>query len=324
MGSIKVPGACPRWWPEPGLGGVLVCGSRWMDAATVRALSVHQADGPDGAWVGGMGSGARVPGGDANDVAVVEPSGGVGEAAGGSVSTAVCSLSTAVCEACCGVGMLVASGVTVSTAVGVGDTAVSGVGVPVDAGVGTGAGVNVAGTVVSVCSAVAGGVGVDAAGGGVEVGCGVLLTGGSGVGGDVGLGPGTGTGAGDGWSVGIGLAAGDEVGVDAEGSGASVAVGVAEAVCTTTSAPSSPWSAIVAGTTRTVTWALAALALEALIVAVLVQVPGATARTVTSFTPPVPGSSAPIDSVKPEGVKQPPLMVSVSQTFSAVAEPVLP
>ena len=306
------------------MGGALVRGSRWMDAATVRALSVHQADGPDGSGVGGRGSGARVPGGDANDVAVVEPSGGVGEVAGESVSTAVCSLSTAVCEACCGVGVLVASGVTVSTAVGVGDTAVSGVGVPVDAGVGTGAGVNVAGTVVSVRSAVAGGVGVDAAGGGVEVGCGVLLTGGSGMGGHVGLGPGTGTGTGDGWSVGIGLGAGDGVGVDSGGSGASVAVGVAEAVGTNTSAPSRPWSAIVAGTTRTVTWALAGLALDALIVTVFVQVPGATARNVTSVTPLAPGSNVPIVAVKPDGVKHPPLTASVSWTSNAVAVPVLP
>jgi hypothetical protein len=295
-----------------------------MDAATVRALSVHQADGPDGSCVGGMGSGACVPGGDAKDVAVGASSGGVGEVAGGSASTAVCSLSTAVCEACCGVGVLVVSGVMVSPAGGVGDIAVSGVGMPVDAGVGTGAGVNVAGTVVSVRSAVAGGVGVDAAGSGVEAGCGVLLTGGADVGGDVGLGPGTGTGAGDGWSVGIGLGVGDEMGVDSGGSGASVAVGVAEAVCTNTSAPSRPWNAIVAGTTRTVTWALAALALDELIVTVFVQVPGATARNVTSVTPLAPGSNVPIVAVKPDGVKHPPLTPSVSWTSNAVAVPVLP
>jgi hypothetical protein len=73
-----------------------------------------------------------------------------------------------------------------------------------------------------------------------------------------------------------------------------------------------------------VTWSLDDSALAALIVTLLVHVPGALATNVTCVTPPAPGLSVPIVWVKPDGVKQPPVALSVSTTPVAGTEPLLP
>ena len=62
----------------------------------------------------------------------------------------------------------------------------------------------------------------------------------------------------------------------------------------------------------------------ALIVAVFVQVPGLVALNVTRMTPPWPGLTVPIFRVKLDGVKHPPLEVSVTTTPVAGTGPILP
>jgi hypothetical protein len=62
----------------------------------------------------------------------------------------------------------------------------------------------------------------------------------------------------------------------------------------------------------------------ALTVAVFVQVPGPLAVNLTRITPPWPGLRVPIFLVKLDGVKHPPLELSVTTTPVAGTEPILP
>jgi hypothetical protein len=71
---------------------------------------------------------------------------------------------------------------------------------------------------------------------------------------------------------------------------------------------------------RSVSW----VAFAAVMVAVFVQVPGLMALSVTRMTPPWLGLMVPIFRVKLDGVKHPPLEVSVTTTPVAGAVPILP
>jgi hypothetical protein len=122
--------------------------------------------------------------------------------------------------------------------------------------------------------------------------------------------------------TGSGLIVAVAVGTSMSGAGTvAVAVGAAVASRVTSHAFR---SAAAAGTTRTDTRSLAEVALSALIIAVLVQVPGALARKVISLTPLAPGASVPMVSVKPSGVKHPPLAASLRTTPVAGIAPLLP
>jgi hypothetical protein len=229
---------------------------------------------------------------------------GCSGAEGGGVTMVASGSGSAVGLGSCvdrGVGMAVSVGPGVGAGAG---TAVVGSGASVGPGVGTGAGTNVAGIGVFV-----GGVRVPAEGGsGVGAGVSPGVAPGSGVGASSGGGVSTGSGP-NGWlAVGAGLLL--TVGLDVAAGDGTI--------------PSQLWTAMAAGSTRTTTRSLVESALAALIVAVFVQVPGALARNITSLTPLAPGSSVPIVSVKPLGVKHPPLTTSVSTTPVAGTAPLLP